>query len=88
MAASESSMPVNKRLEHALVKGIDEFIELAFHDEIELAPGKYEITLSNPSFKSPVKQVVDVSAGRDELVNVHFTDPATASLPSLLGGGR
>jgi hypothetical protein len=55
---------------------------------IELAPGRYEITLANPSFGNPVKQVVDVSAGRDELVNVHFTDPATASLPSLLGGGR
>jgi eukaryotic-like serine/threonine-protein kinase len=55
---------------------------------IELAPGRYEITLSNPSYRQPVKQLVEVSAGRDELVNVHFTDPATASLPSLLGGGR
>ncbi len=55
---------------------------------IELAPGRYEITLSNPSFRDPVKEVVEVTAGHDELINVHFTDPATASLPSLLRGGR
>jgi serine/threonine protein kinase len=55
---------------------------------LELAPGKYEITLANPAYRNPVKQVVDVSPGRDELINVHFVDPATASLPSLLGGAR
>jgi len=55
---------------------------------LELAPGKYEITLANPAYRNPVKQVVDVSPGRDELINVHFVDPATASLPPLLGGAR
>lgn len=48
---------------------------------IDLTPGKYEITLSNPGFREPVRRVVEVVAGRDELLNVAFTDPATASLP-------
>jgi len=50
---------------------------------IDLPPGKYEITLSNPAFRAPVTKVVDVHAGEDQLVNVHFADPATAKLPSL-----
>ncbi|HUP50762.1 MAG TPA: protein kinase [Thermoanaerobaculia bacterium] len=62
--------------------------ELVTPAPIELAPGKYEITLSNPAYRQPITRVVEVSSGRDELVNVHFADPATASLPQLLGGGR
>ena len=50
---------------------------------LDLAPGKYEITLSNPAFRSPITQVVDVRAGEDQLVNVHFTDPESAKLPAF-----
>jgi serine/threonine protein kinase len=50
---------------------------------IDLPPGKYEITLSNPAFRAPVTKVVDVRAGEDQLINVQFADPATAKLPSL-----
>ena len=50
---------------------------------VDLAPGKYEITLSNPSFGTPVTKVVDVRAGQDQLVNVLFADPASAKLPTF-----
>jgi hypothetical protein len=50
---------------------------------LDLAPGKYEITLSNPAFRSPITKVVDVRAGEDQLVNVHFTDPESAKLPAF-----
>jgi hypothetical protein len=50
---------------------------------IDLPPGRYEITLSNPAFRAPVTKVVDVRAGENQLVNVHFADPATAKLPAL-----
>jgi serine/threonine-protein kinase len=50
---------------------------------IDLPPGKYEITLSNPDFRAPVTKVIDIRAGEDQLINVHFADPATAKLPSL-----
>jgi len=64
---------------------IDELITPA---PIDLSPGKYEITLSNPSFRKPITRVVEVAAGRDALLNVAFSDPANASLPSFQGGAR
>jgi serine/threonine protein kinase len=48
---------------------------------LDLAPGKYEITLSNPAFGAPIVKVVDVRAGEDQLVNVQFADPEAAKLP-------
>jgi serine/threonine-protein kinase len=53
---------------------------------VDLAPGTYEITLSNPAFRSPITRRVDVKAGQEQLVNVAFADPATATLPQLAGG--
>ncbi|HXH38285.1 MAG TPA: serine/threonine-protein kinase, partial [Thermoanaerobaculia bacterium] len=53
---------------------------------VDLAPGTYEITLSNPSFRSPITRKVDVKAGQEQLVNVQFADPSTATLPQLSGG--
>ncbi len=50
---------------------------------IDLPQGRYEITLSNPAFQAPITRVVDVRAGEEQLLNVHFADPATAKLPSL-----
>ena len=53
---------------------------------VDLAPGTYEITLSNPAFRSPITRKVDVKAGQEQLLNVAFADPATATLPQLAGG--
>jgi serine/threonine-protein kinase len=53
---------------------------------VDLAPGTYEITLSNPAFRSPITRRVEVKAGQEQLVNVAFTDPATATLPQFGGG--
>jgi serine/threonine-protein kinase len=53
---------------------------------VDLAPGTYEITLSNPGFRSPITRKVDVKAGQEQLINVAFIDPATATLPRLGGG--
>jgi serine/threonine-protein kinase len=50
---------------------------------LDLAPGRYEITLSNPAFGAPIMRVVDVHAGEELLVNVQFADPASAKLPTF-----
>ena len=50
---------------------------------VELAPGKYEITLSNPAFQAPITRVVDVRPGEEQMLNVQFTDPAAAKLPAF-----
>jgi serine/threonine-protein kinase len=55
---------------------------------LDLPPGKYEITLSNPAFRSPITREVEVKAGEEQFVNVPFADPATATLPPLAGGSR
>jgi serine/threonine protein kinase len=52
---------------------------------VDLAPGRYEITLSNPSFRSPVTRTIEVKAGEEQLVNLQFADPATATLPRFEG---
>jgi serine/threonine protein kinase len=53
---------------------------------VDLAPGTYEITLSNPAFRSPITRKVDVKPGEEQTVNVQFVDPSTATLPPLSGG--
>ena len=52
---------------------------------IDLAPGRYEITLSNPAFKSPIMRTVDVRSGEEQTLTVQFADPSTAKLPALGG---
>jgi len=52
---------------------------------VELVPGKYEITLSNPAFRAPVTKTVDVQPGGDQSVTIQFADPATAKLPQFGG---
>ncbi len=54
---------------------------------MDLAPGRYEVTLSNPNFPRPITQSVMVTAGGEETLNVQFADPASATVPSF-GGGR
>lgn len=53
---------------------------------IDLAPGTYEITLSNPSFHAPITRRVEVKAGQEQLINVQFADPATATVPRFFEG--
>jgi len=53
---------------------------------LDLPPGRYEITLSNPAFPTPARRSVDVRAGADQRVDVQFIDPATVPLPRLEGG--
>ena len=55
---------------------------------IELSPGRYEVTLANPSFRKPITRIVDVTAGTSATLNVQFTDPAKAPLPEFLGASK
>lgn len=50
---------------------------------IDLQPGRYEITLANPSFQSPIRRIVDIRAGQEQTITVQFSDPATARLPQM-----
>ena len=52
---------------------------------IDLAPGRYEITLSNPNYDEPLKRTVAVEAGRDEMLHVYFTEPNRATVPDFGG---
>ena len=55
---------------------------------IDLAPGRYEITFSNPSFQTPITKTVDVAAGDQQLVTAQFADPLKAPLPRFDRGAR
>jgi hypothetical protein len=50
---------------------------------VDLPPGRYAVTLSNPNFDEPITRTVSVEAGRDETLNVPFTDPNRAALPNF-----
>ena len=52
---------------------------------VDLAPGRYEVTLSNPNYKKDIVRTVAVEAGRDETLNVHFSDPNRAKMPDFGG---
>jgi serine/threonine protein kinase len=54
---------------------------------VDLAPGRYEVTLSNPRYRKPITRTVSIASGADETLTVHFTDPSSASLPDF-GGSR
>ena len=51
--------------------------------QLDLTPGRYEITLSNPSFDKPITQTIEVGAGEERRINVQFTDAASAALPDF-----
>ena len=50
---------------------------------LDLAPGRYEITLANPNFPKPISRTVDVASGGDVTLYVTFSDPALASVPDF-----
>jgi hypothetical protein len=54
---------------------------------IEVAPGRYELTLTNPHHARAITRTVTVANGEDAALTVHFTDPARATLPDF-GGAR
>ena len=53
--------------------------------QLELTPGRYEITFANPSFDKSITKTIEVGAGGEQRVNVEFADPAKASLPDFGG---
>jgi hypothetical protein len=52
---------------------------------LEIPPGRYEVTLSNPQFSKPITQTVEVAAGEERTIDVHFADPSQAPLPKFGG---
>ncbi|HEX2120990.1 MAG TPA: hypothetical protein VHL59_05040, partial [Thermoanaerobaculia bacterium] len=54
---------------------------------VDLPPGRYEVTFTNPNFAEPITRTISVPAGGEELLNVHFSDPERAKLPDF-GGAR
>ena len=53
--------------------------------QLELTPGRYEITFANPLFDKSITKTIEVGAGGEQRVNVEFADPAKASLPDFGG---
>ena len=50
---------------------------------LDLAPGRYEVTLSNPNFARPITRTISVAAGTEETLWVSFSDPASAAVPDF-----
>jgi serine/threonine-protein kinase len=53
---------------------------------LDLAPGRYEVTLANPNFAKPITRTVSVASGGNVDLYVTFTDPAAASVPDFGAG--
>jgi hypothetical protein len=52
---------------------------------IDLAPGRYEVTLSNPDFPQPIVKTIEVKAGQEQMLHVPFADASSITLPKLAG---
>ena len=52
---------------------------------VDLAPGRYEVTLMNPRFAKTITRTVSIDAGAEATLNVQFSD--ASSLPDF-GGSR
>jgi serine/threonine protein kinase len=57
--------------------------DLVTPEPLDLAPGRYEVTLSNPDFPKPIKRTVTIVAGAEETLYVTFGDPASAQVPDF-----
>lgn len=51
--------------------------------QLDLALGRYEVTLRNPQFPTAITKTVDVTSDGDAALDVQFRDPATAPLPDF-----
>jgi serine/threonine-protein kinase len=69
-------------------KNVDLKSPLVTPAPIDLAPGRYEITFSNPAFQTPITKTVDVAAGDQQIVTAQFADPLKAPLPVFVQGTR
>ena len=54
---------------------------------LELPPGRYEVTLSNPRYPQQITRTVVIRPGAEEMLTVQFSDPSSAPLPDF-GGPR
>ena len=50
---------------------------------VDLAPGRYEITLSNPEFSQTIVKTVEIKSGEDQVLHVPFADAASLTVPHL-----
>jgi serine/threonine protein kinase len=50
---------------------------------LDLAPGRYEITLRNPQYPTAITKSVDVTPDHEAMLDVQFGDPASAPLPDF-----
>lgn len=50
---------------------------------VDLAAGRYEVTLSNPQFRKPITRTVTIDPGADAMLTVTFVDPSSAALPDF-----
>ena len=53
---------------------------------LDLAPGRYEVTLSHPDYPKTITRTVAVEAGRDETLWGNFTEGAPPQVPDFGGG--
>jgi serine/threonine-protein kinase len=54
---------------------------------VDVAPGRYELTLTNPEHPRAITRTITVANGEEKALTVNFVDPARAVLPDF-GGGR
>jgi serine/threonine-protein kinase len=64
-------------------ESIDVGAKLITPAPLDLAPGRYEITLRNPQFAKAITKTVDVRADDDAALDIHFTDPGSAPVPNF-----
>jgi serine/threonine protein kinase len=50
---------------------------------VDVAPGRYELTLTNPHHPRAITRTITVANGQDAALTAHFTDPARAALPDF-----
>lgn len=55
---------------------------------VDLAPGTYEITLTNPKYPQPLRRTVSLRPGDEQSINLSFVDPASVSLPRFDGAAQ
>lgn len=55
---------------------------------VELAPGTYEITLTNPKYPQALRRTVSLRPGEEQDINVAFVDPSSVSLPRFDGAAQ
>ena len=50
---------------------------------LDLTPGRYEITLANPSFEKPITKTIAIGSGEESRVDVQFTNADAAAVPNF-----